>query len=73
MGTKNLNENGPNPFWGGGTKIWSESILWQRFCFGIVLTTKMKLSNGNGHLFFKQKRVRYARADERELFSSSAT
>ena len=29
MGTKNLNENGPNPIWGGGPKIWS--ILWQRF------------------------------------------
>ena len=29
MGTKSLNENGLNPFFGGGSKIWS--ILWQRF------------------------------------------
>ena len=29
MGTKNLNENGLNPFFSGGRKIWS--MLWQRF------------------------------------------
>ena len=30
MGTKDLNENGLNPFFfGGGAKIWS--ILWQKF------------------------------------------
>ena len=66
MGTKNLNENGPNPFLGGGPKIWSESILWQRFCFDMVSTislsfclcwgdTKMKLSNGNDRLSFKTR------------------
>ena len=50
---------------GGGPKIWSESILWQRFCFGKVSTTslglsmreryKMNLSDGNDHLFFKTR------------------
>ena len=31
MGTKNLYENGPNPFFHSGPKIWSESNLWKRF------------------------------------------
>ena len=39
MGTKNLYENRPSPFFLFGTKIWSESNLWQRFCFGMVSTT----------------------------------
>ena len=65
VGTENLNENGPNPFWGEGPKTWSESILCQRFCFGMISTTSlslsmrgryiMKLPNGNGHLFFKTR------------------
>ena len=38
MGTKNLYENGPNLFFYSGPKIWSESNLWQRFCFGMVST-----------------------------------
>ena len=44
VGTKNLYENGPNPFFYSGPKIWSESNLWQRFCFGIVSTTSLSLS-----------------------------
>ena len=66
MGTKNLKENGPNPFFGRGPKILSESFLWQRFCFGIVSTSlslsmrgryknEIILSNGNDHLFFKTR------------------
>ena len=31
-------------FWGGGPKTWSESIFWQRFCFGMVSTTSLSLS-----------------------------
>ena len=31
----------------------------------------MKLPNGNSHQVFKTRRVRYARADELELYSSS--
>ena len=42
MGTKNLNENGPNPFF-LGPKIWSESILWQRFCFRMVSTASLSM------------------------------
>ena len=33
----------------------------------------MKLPNENSHQFFKTRRVRYARADELELYSSSTT
>ena len=45
VGTKNLNENVPKPFYfGGGPKMWSESILWRRFCFGMVSTTSLSLS-----------------------------
>ena len=33
----------------------------------------MKLPNGNSHEVFKTRRVRYARADELELYSSSTT
>ena len=33
----------------------------------------MKLPNGNSHQVFKTRRVRYARADELELYSSSST
>ena len=33
----------------------------------------MKLPNGNSHQVFKTRRVRYARADELELYSSSTT
>ena len=46
MGTKNLNlyESGPNPFFYSGPKVWSESNLWQRFCFGMVSTINTSLS-----------------------------
>ena len=44
MATKNLNENEANPFIFSGSKIWPESTLWQRFCFGIVSTTSLSLS-----------------------------
>ena len=44
METKNLNENGPNSFLYSGSKIWSESNLWQRFFFGMVSTTSVSLS-----------------------------
>ena len=45
MGTKNLYENGPNPFFYSGPKIWLKSNLWQRFCFGMVSTTnRLRLS-----------------------------
>ena len=30
MGTKNLYENGPNPFFLLGPKIWSGRLLWER-------------------------------------------
>ena len=33
----------------------------------------MKLPNENSHQVFKTRRVRYARADELELYSSSTT
>ena len=33
----------------------------------------MKLPNENRHQIFKTRRVRYARADELELYSSSTT
>ena len=33
----------------------------------------MKLPNQNSHQVFKKSRVRYARADELELYSSSTT
>ena len=33
----------------------------------------MKLPNGNSHQVFKTRRVRYARAGELELYSSSTT
>ena len=33
----------------------------------------MKLQNENSHRLFKTRKVRYARADELELYSSSAT
>ena len=33
----------------------------------------MKLPNGNSHQVFKTRRVRYARANELELYSSSTT
>ena len=33
----------------------------------------MKLPNGNSHQVFKTRRVRCARADELELYSSSTT
>ena len=79
MGTKNLNENGPNPYFGGGgPKIWSKSILWQRLCFGMVSTTSLSWSmwgrykneiiEWKGPPIFQNKRVRYARADELELY-----
>ena len=45
MGTKNLYENGPNPFSYSRPNIWLESNLWQRFCFGMVSTTnRLRLS-----------------------------
>ena len=83
MGMKHLYENGPNPFFCSGPKIWSESNLWQRFCSGMVSTTSLSLSmrgrynnemlNENSHQVFNTRRVRYARADELELYSSSTT
>ena len=33
----------------------------------------MQLPNGNSHQVFKTRRVRYARADKLELYSSSTT
>ena len=63
MGTKNLNENGPNPFFFFGTKNTVRVYLMATY-FGMISTIslslsmrgryKMKLSNGNGHLFFKR-------------------
>ena len=38
---QNFNENGPNQFFFLGPKTWSESILWQRFCVGMVSTTSL--------------------------------
>ena len=39
MGTKNENENGPNPFFSGGTKnVVGVYLLAQRFCFGMIST-----------------------------------
>ena len=69
MRTKNLNANGPNPFFGGGgTKnmvrvnlmangngfvlAWFRQQVQACLCGG---ETKMKLSNGNDHLFFKTR------------------
>ena len=64
-----------------GPKTWSESILWQRFCFGMVSTTSLSLSmrgtykNEIAELkwppIFQNKRVRYARVNELELYSST--
>ena len=64
-------------------KIWSESILWQRFCFGVVSTTSLSLSvrgrfkneiaEWKWPLIFQNKRARYARADELEIYSSIST
>ena len=79
MGTKNLNENGPNHFFYSGPKIWSESILWQWFCFGMFSTIINSISLFmRGRYYneiaewkwppiFQNKSVRYARADELEL------
>ena len=79
MGTKNLNENGPNPFFFFKPKTWSESILWQWFCFGMVSTTINSLSlpkrgRYNNEIveikwppIYQSKRVRYARVEESEL------
>ena len=63
MGTKNLYENGPNPFF-------LTSLSLSRPCGG---DTTMKLPNENSHQVFKIRRVRYARPDELELYSSSTT
>ena len=70
-------------FFGRGPKIWSDSILWQRFCVGMVSTTSLSLSMRGRYKneivewklspIFQKKRVRYARADELELCSSSTT
>ena len=40
MGTKHENENGPNPFFSGGTKnnVVGVNLLAQRFCFGMIST-----------------------------------
>ena len=61
MGTNNLYENGPNPF----------------FLFGTKNMVKVKLMatvpNKNSHQVFKTRRVRYERPDELELYSSSTT
>ena len=61
MGTKNLYENGPNPFF-------LTSLSLSRLCGG---DTTMNLPNENGHQVFKTRRVRYARADWLELYSST--
>ena len=87
MGTKNLYENGPNPFFSFGTKIlvrvkhmygngfvlvWFRLLLYAYcLCGG---DTTMKPPNENSYQVFKTRRVmRYARADELELYSSSTT
>ena len=91
MGTKNLYENGPNPFSLFGTKnlvrptlmgtknlyengpnrlAWFRLLVQACLCGG---DTTMKLPNENSHQVFKIMRVRYARADELELHSSSST
>ena len=80
-GTKNLNGNGPNPFFFLGPKTWSESILWQRFCFGMVSATslsssmrgryKNKIAEWKWLPIFQNKRSRHATADELELYSST--
>ena len=45
-GTKNLNENGPHPFFfiQGQKHGQSQSYAWQRFCFGMVSTSSLSLS-----------------------------
>ena len=70
MGTKSLNENGPNPFfWGGGTKnmvrvnLMATVLFLHGFdnYFSLRLSMRgrcnlnMKLPNGNDHLFFKTR------------------
>ena len=81
MGTKNLNEMAQIRLYFSGPKSWSESILWQRFCFGMVSTTSLSLSMRGRYeneklncrmemaTYFQNKRVRYARADALELYS----
>ena len=49
MGTKNLYENGPNPFFfirdqKFQKNLVTESNLWQRLCFGTVSTTSLSMS-----------------------------
>ena len=66
-------------FW--GPKTWSESILWQRFCFGMVSTTSLSLSMRGRYKneitewkwppIFQNKSVEYARADKLGLYSST--
>ena len=65
MGTKNLDKNSPNPFFWGGTKnmvrvnLMATVLLWHGFDNYSKLvyagSYKMKLPNGNGHLFFKTR------------------
>ena len=44
MGTKNLNENGPNPFFLFGTKNMVRVKLMATVLFGMVSTTSLSLS-----------------------------
>ena len=65
MGTKNLYENGPNPFLGGVTKnmvrvnLMATFLFWHGFDNKSKLVYagryKMKMSNGNDHIFFKTR------------------
>ena len=51
-------------------RFFKTSLSLSRLCGG---DTTMKLPNENSHQVFKTRRVRYARADELELYSSSTT
>ena len=51
-------------------RFFQTSLSLSRLCGG---DTTMKLPNENSHQVFKIRRVRYARADELELYSSSTT
>ena len=80
MGTKNLNENGPNPFFLFGTKNMASQSYGNSFTRKMVSTTSISFSMRGRYYneiaewkwppIFQNKRVIYARrADVLELYS----
>ena len=84
MGTKNLNENGLNPFFGGWDQKYGQTKSYGNGLVRHGFDNKSKLVYYAGEIqneiiewkwppIFQNNRVRYARADELKLYSSSAT